>query len=76
MNSLLQQLRVPTLLLWGLDDPWIVPRRTDQIIQCYPAAVRVDIPGSGHCPHDDTPEVVNRELSKWADQLARSEAPA
>lgn len=76
VNSLLQQLRVPTLLLWGLDDPWIVPRRTDQIIQCYPAAVRVDIPGSGHCPHDDTPEVVNRELSKWADQLARSEAPA
>lgn len=51
-----------------LQDPWCVPTRADQIQRYYPAATRTDI-NSGHCPHDDTPELVNERLLRWVTSL-------
>ena len=48
--------------------PWCVPARATQIQQYYPSADRVDI-FSGHCPHDDTPDLVTGELLKWVQKL-------
>jgi hypothetical protein len=45
-----------------------VPARATQIQQYYPSADRVDI-FSGHCPHDDTPDLVTGELLKWVQRL-------
>jgi len=65
VNHLLDSLnKMPVFLLWGSEDPWCVPARATQIKQYYRLADRVDIQ-SGHCPHDDTPDVVGRELVKW-----------
>ena len=70
MNTLLDKLKgeMPLLLLWGSQDPWCVPARATQIEKYYPRAERVDI-YSGHCPHDDTPELVAPELLKWVQKL-------
>jgi pimeloyl-ACP methyl ester carboxylesterase len=69
MNQLLARLPgTPMLLLWGSGDPWCVPARATQIQQYYPGAQRVDIL-SGHCPFDDTPQLVNPELIKWISSL-------
>lgn len=70
MNRLLDGLNgeMPLLLLWGDKDPWCVPARATQIQAHYPRAERVDL-DSGHCPHDDTPEEVNRELLRWVSAL-------
>jgi pimeloyl-ACP methyl ester carboxylesterase len=69
MNRLLARLpATPLLLLWGSRDPWCVPARATQIQGCYPAAERVDIE-SGHCPHDDTPHLVNGNLLDWVLRL-------
>lgn len=69
MNRLLDKLdNMPLFLLWGEKDPWCVPARATQIQRYYPAAQRVDL-YSGHCPHDDSPELVNKELLAWVSQL-------
>lgn len=73
VNRLLSKLEsseMPVLLLWGFKDPWIVPARAYQVQKLYPAAELVPISNSGHCPHDDTPEEVNTELTKWVAKLS------
>lgn len=73
VNVLLDRLmsypsKMPVFLLWGVRDPWCVPARADQIQAYYPQADRTDIE-SGHCPHDDTPELVVPELVRWMKSL-------
>lgn len=71
VNLLLQKMErhsMPLFLLWGAKDPWCVPARADQIESAYSLADRVDIE-SGHCPHDDTPELVNEAIIKWLKKL-------
>ncbi|PRW33916.1 chloroplastic isoform X2 [Chlorella sorokiniana] len=76
MNRLLAKLDgLPLYLLWGEKDPWCVPARADQIQRYYPAATRTDI-NSGHCPHDDTPELVNERLLQWLSNLEAKAASA
>ena len=67
VNALLDTLEqhdMPLFLLWGSKDPWCVPANATRIQYHYPSATRIDIL-SGHCPHDDTPEEVVRELVRW-----------
>jgi pimeloyl-ACP methyl ester carboxylesterase len=64
----MQSVNMPLFLLWGSRDPWCVPARADQIQKAYPLADRVNIE-SGHCPHDDTPELVVGELLRWVQGL-------
>lgn len=74
LDDLMRKCRAPVLLLWGLKDPWITPATADLICETHKAVesksvlTRVDIE-SGHCPQDETPELVNSELSKWLSQL-------
>lgn len=70
MNRLLDsfQGKMPMLLLWGSKDPWCVPARATQIQRHYPRAERIDIE-SGHCPHDDTPNLVVGPLAQWVQKL-------
>lgn len=65
VDDLLAELRVPLLLLWGMQDPWIRPGAADRIQQLYPAAKRVEVNG-GHCPHDEAPEAVNEAIASFA----------
>ncbi|KAL6781110.1 hypothetical protein ACKKBG_A09865 [Auxenochlorella protothecoides x Auxenochlorella symbiontica] len=73
MNSLLGRLHKGTrvLLLWGSKDPWCVPANASRIMALYPEAERVDLP-SGHCPHDDTPDLVIPELQRWVAGLRQA----
>ena len=71
VNQLLAELkshRVPMLLLWGDLDPWIRPSSADRIQRLYPLAERYSVQ-AGHCPHDDTPQPVNKGLLAWLDRL-------
>ena len=58
--DLMGQLSLPVHLIWGERDPWEpLPeaRRWAETLACV-QSLRV-IPGAGHCPHDETPELVN-----------------
>jgi len=67
--ELLPRVPQPILVLWGDADPW-TPITGSQIYRELAAAEpdRVQytpIPGAGHCPHDECPNVVNRLVLNW-----------
>ncbi len=70
-NSLLDRLaaitnrRPPFLLLWGEDDKF-VPLALGELIQRdNPWIDFFVIESSGHCPHDESPELFNRYVLNW-----------
>ncbi|KAI8464557.1 MAG: Alpha/Beta hydrolase protein [Monoraphidium minutum] len=67
VNALFRKLRaaqLPTLLLWGEQDPWITSSRADRLQRLYPEAVRVSL-AAGHCPHDDAPAEASAAMVEW-----------
>jgi pimeloyl-ACP methyl ester carboxylesterase len=64
-EDLLPQLTCPTLIIWGAADPW-EPIKLGRAFAEYPAVTEfIDLPGVGHCPQDDAPELVNPLLERW-----------
>jgi pimeloyl-ACP methyl ester carboxylesterase len=68
-DELLQQVRVPVLLVTGQDSPAFLTRLVDRLEQLLPDGRRVTIGGASHFMHEDNPEAFNREvLEFWARQ--------
>ncbi len=53
----LQQTPTRTLVLWGAADGWIAPQTAEQIAEDLPQARRVLLPGTGHLPMLEAPEL-------------------
>lgn len=71
-ETLLPKVQSPLLVLWGESDPWTPIRgaRIYQELVTQPVKF-VSIPNTGHCPHDERPEVVNSLILDWlAEQTA------
>lgn len=72
VDTLLGDLKVPLLLLWGELDPWIVKATGDRV-QATAAALGVDVRrvsvNAGHCPQDEAPEEVNAGLLSFVKEL-------
>ncbi|NEQ19683.1 MAG: alpha/beta fold hydrolase, partial [Microcoleus sp. SIO2G3] len=67
-TELLPKVERPLLVIWGADDPWTPitgakiyenARENGKNIKIVP------IPGAGHCPHDEVPDVVNQQIVDW-----------
>jgi pimeloyl-ACP methyl ester carboxylesterase len=57
---------VPVRLLWGELDPWErAAEARDWANRFACVADLVVLPGVGHCPHDEAPELVNPILRRW-----------
>jgi non-heme chloroperoxidase len=68
-DELLEQVRVPVLLLTGQDSPAFLTRLIDRLEQLLPDSRRVTIGDASHFMHEDNPEAFNREvLDFWAQQ--------
>jgi pimeloyl-ACP methyl ester carboxylesterase len=53
-------------LLWGAADPWEDPAEARQWAAEHGCIQElVVLPGLGHCPHDEGPELVNPILRRW-----------
>ncbi|WP_347277954.1 alpha/beta fold hydrolase [Alkalinema sp. FACHB-956] len=64
-RDLLPQITVPLLVLWGEEDPW-TPIQGSTLYQQQTAQVEFQaIARTGHCPHDDRPEIVNQQILNW-----------
>ncbi len=70
-EDLLPKIRQPLLVLWGENDPW-TPIQGAAIYQtlsespsAQPPTTFQAIPQTGHCPHDERPEVVNKSILDW-----------
>lgn len=67
-EDLLPQVTQPLLVLWGEADPWtpIAGSKIYQDLATQTDRVKfVAIPDTGHCPHDERPDVVNHEILAW-----------
>ncbi|HEY9690751.1 MAG TPA: alpha/beta fold hydrolase [Oculatellaceae cyanobacterium] len=71
-GELLPKVKHPMLVIWGADDPW-TPVSGGRIFQELNESGQpiefVSIPNTGHCPHDERPEVVNPLILNWLSQL-------
>ncbi len=67
-EDLLPQVTCPVLILWGAADPW-EPIAQGRQFADFPAVEDfIPIPGVGHCPQDEAPEIVNPLLQTWVAQ--------
>ena len=70
-SELLPRIEKPLLVLWGEDDPWAalptaaIYRELSEKPGAQPQVVFRPIPKTGHCPHDERPEVVNPLIIDW-----------
>lgn len=55
--------RVPLTLLWGTRDPLLWPRQARRAKRWCPQARLVWLPGCGHTPMEDAPELLAHELT-------------
>lgn len=75
-QELLPQIKQPLLVLWGENDPWTpikgadIYRRLSEDAETEPAVTFHSIPDTGHCPHDERPEVVNEQILAWLKKAA------
>ncbi|WP_404784067.1 alpha/beta fold hydrolase [Altericista sp. CCNU0014] len=74
--ELLPCIQQPLLVLWGEADPW-TPIQGSQVFQEWATDRKesklqvVAIPDTGHCPHDERPEIVNPLMIDWLKTLVR-----
>ncbi len=74
VDTLLQSMSCPLLLLWGEGDPWINARdRGAKFRTHYPTLVEHYLQ-AGHCPHDEIPDQVNSLIRDWVYQMTSTEA--
>jgi len=67
-EELLPKIQRPLLVIWGADDPWtpIAGAKLYENAQANGKDIKiVPIPGAGHCPHDEVPDLVNPQIIEW-----------
>jgi pimeloyl-ACP methyl ester carboxylesterase len=68
-EDLLRDLTVPVQILWGEQDPW-EPIALGRAYEQYPVVKEfIPIPGAGHCPQDEVPDLINPLLARWAQDV-------
>ncbi len=73
-RSVLPQLTVPMLLIWGKQDLLVPPLLAPKLAALNPRIRWVELEDAGHCPHDECPEQVNGLLLDWLNQLGERSA--
>ncbi|KAH9543187.1 hypothetical protein CY35_13G050300 [Sphagnum magellanicum] len=73
----LRKEKVSLCLIYGREDPWVVPFWGQRVKQHVPDAVYYELSPVGHCPHHEAPEVVNFLIRKWVQSISQgSNCPA
>lgn len=71
-EDLLPQVNCPVFIAWGANDPW-EPMNLGSALADFPSVVDfIPLPGIGHCPQDEAPELVNPILNNWVNQRGQS----
>ena len=68
-DEMLDQVQAPVCLIYGREDPWIVPYWGQRAKKRKPDVAYFELSPSGHCPHHETPTATNAVLSAWVDEV-------
>lgn len=67
-SELLPDIKQPLLVIWGESDPW-TPIKGAKIYQDLAdlgeSVEFISVPNTGHCPHDERPDIVNPIILDW-----------
>lgn len=61
---------VPVALVYGRDDPWVVPLWGQRLKRAVPRATYYELENTGHCPAHESPETVNDVVDAWMAWIA------
>ncbi len=65
-NDMLDALQCPVCMIYGRDDPWVVPIWGQRAMRRLPASTAYyELFPAGHCPHHERPQAVNMLLAGW-----------
>jgi pimeloyl-ACP methyl ester carboxylesterase len=64
-QTLVRQLRQPTLMLWGDRDRVIPLTWGQQLVPLSDQLTLQVIPKAGHCLYDEYPDVINQHIQRW-----------
>jgi pimeloyl-ACP methyl ester carboxylesterase len=67
-QSTLRLVKQPILVICGAEDSHLPPRRHEFLAELVPYAKLEVIPGSGHLPTLEQPEITNHVLRSWMRQ--------
>lgn len=72
-GDLLEKLTKPLLVLWGDADPWTPINGANVYMEASKTkdVQVIPIPNTGHCPHDDRPEIVNALVVHWLQRFSK-----
>nr|WP_088894734.1 alpha/beta fold hydrolase [Leptolyngbya ohadii] len=73
-ESLLPKVSQPLLILWGEKDPWTPISSARFYRELAEENERIQftpIPDTGHCPHDERPDLVNAHILDWLNTAIR-----
>lgn len=65
IESSLPAASMPVLILWGHPDQYFGRHELERLKETFPRADIVEIPGGGHFPMDDAPQIVTEELLRF-----------
>ena len=66
--ALLEQLRVPMLLIWGRQDRFVPLAIGESVAASHPELELRVLDRCGHCPHDEAPDRFLAVLLPWLDR--------
>jgi len=69
VDELLKTMTCPLLAIWGEADPWMSSQGRGAKLKEHYSSLTEHYIQSGHCPHDDTPELVNPIIQDWVRAL-------
>ncbi|CAG9464986.1 unnamed protein product [Pedinophyceae sp. YPF-701] len=70
-EDLLREVPVPTVVVWGDKDPW-EKVEWGREFEAYPTVKEyIELPGVGHCPQDERPDLVNPVLLDFVGKYHR-----
>lgn len=61
---------VPVALVYGRDDPWVVPLWGQRLKRAVPRATYYELENTGHCPAHESPDAVNDVMDAWISWIA------
>eukprot|EP01025_Chloroclados_australasicus_P046825 TRINITY_DN5177_c4_g1_i1.p1 TRINITY_DN5177_c4_g1~~TRINITY_DN5177_c4_g1_i1.p1 ORF type:complete len:479 (+),score=45.89 TRINITY_DN5177_c4_g1_i1:136-1437(+) len=72
-NQMVEMIKPPVCMLYGRDDPWVVPLWGQRLKRLLPKADYYELTPCGHCPHHETPKSVNFVIQKWVEGVENGE---
>jgi pimeloyl-ACP methyl ester carboxylesterase len=69
-----EDIGLPTLMIWGEQDPILPVKRAQELAEAMPNASFVAFPGVGHCPMMEVPRAFDEALLTFARRVSRPAA--